>query len=1535
MFPSLVNCMTIDWYTKWPEEALRSVAEKAFANVDLGGESVKQAVCDMCVKFHRDVEDTSEEYFESLRRYNYTTPTSYLALITSYQDMLTQQTKQVVENIRRFQGGLDKLTNTSREVDEMKELLQRKQPELVNAQKQTDQLMVQIEKEQKDAAVIRDDCQKEEAETSVKAAEAQGISDQCQEEVNKAMPAYHSALAALDALSKEDITLLKTMGSPPDRVKLVLEAVLLLIGEKNLAWDNAKRALGQMGFMKTLKDLDAESIPDAVIKKMNRNYLSNPEFEPEKVKGASLAAMSLCMWARAVVKFNQVTKNMAPLKERLEVANNQLKEAQQKLKVAKDTLAEVENKVARLKANMQAAQDKKKALEDDIKVTEARLVRADKLISGLSSEKGRWEDSLAALQQESRCLVGTMLLAAGSVAYTGPFTSQFRSKLVEKWTEACEDMKIPVSRGFKFDSIADPVKVRNWGIKGLPMDSFSIENATIVEKSHRWCLCIDPQGQANNWIKAMERDSGLMVLKQNENKFMQKMENCIRVGIPVLLENVGEELDAALDPILQRQTVKKSGRLFIRLGDQEVEYEPSFRFYITTKMPNPHYMPELQIKVTIINFTVTQKGLEDQLLADVVRYEKAELEEQLDQVVVQIADGKAQLKDIEDRILTQLASVAGNILDNEELINALGESKVTSETIGKDVEKGEKARAEIAATRERYRPVATRGSLIYTVIAEIGGMDHMYQYSLDFFKRLFQLTLRRTTKTDDIDKRTAILIPGVTEDSYNTVCRGLFEKDKQLFAFLMVSHIFRASGAIAGEEWDFMLRGSAGLRPQTPATSQPPFVGDTQWNEVQMLSEQTPFRDFVDSMLTDPFWKSYMESDEPHKLELPGSMKNLTQFQRLLVLRCLREDKVMYGITQVVGAYLGKMFTESPQFDLEASFSDSSNVSPIIFILTEGTDPTLVFHEFAAAKGWGDRLLVRSLGQDQGAIAQQYIQDGMKTGDWVYLQNCHVYTSWMPTLERLVEELLIKEVHPDFRLWLTSKPDKHFPVQTLQSGIKVTKEPPQGLKANLRDSFNGAVSEELWNSSKNPNSWKRLLFALTFFHGIIQERRKYGALGWNISYAWNQSDLDASVVTLKTYLEDCDEETIPWTALRYLCGVINYGGRVTDFLDTRCLRYMLARFFVPEAVSGEFKISEDGVYRIPANVDDLATCRAYLADLPPYEKPEVFGLHSNADITREKNESQRMVMTIVEVQPRAGAGGGGRSTDDLVIDIAQDFIDRLPPEINREDGHDDSYRITETGDMISLGTFLIQEIDVFNHLLRVMKKSLYDLIAAIKGEVVMSGQLERMFNDFLINKVPNNWGGMKLSYLSKKPLASWFVDTCNRVSFLREWNDNGPPFSYWLPGFYFPQGFLTAALQTHSRRFKIPIDELKFKTHVLNVVDPDSILQEPDVGVYCSGFFLEGGRWDLEAGHLVESNKGELYTNFPIVWLEPIPVTESTGDPEVTYEAPLYKTTTRAGTLSTTGLSTNLVTSLHLPSGNYPPHHWIMRSVCLLCLLDD
>lgn len=212
---------------------------------------------------------------------------------------------------------------------------------------------------------------------------------------------------------------------------------------------------------------------------------------------------------------------------------------------------------------------------------------------------------------------------------------------------------------------------RAWSLCGLPSDTFSVENGIIVSKARRYPLMIDPQGQANKWIKNLERDNDLQVIKQTDTDYMAVAENAIKQGLPLLLENVGEYIDSGLFPILERNVVKQKGEYFIRFGEGMIEYNFNFRFYITTCLRNPHYLPETAVLVTILNFMITEVGLREQLLATVVVQERPDLQEKKEILIVESARNRDLLYNIETQILQVLSSSEGNILEDENAINIL------------------------------------------------------------------------------------------------------------------------------------------------------------------------------------------------------------------------------------------------------------------------------------------------------------------------------------------------------------------------------------------------------------------------------------------------------------------------------------------------------------------------------------------------------------------------------------------------------------------------------------------------------------------------------------------------------------------------------------------------------------------------------------------------------------------------------------------------------------------------------------------------
>nr|CCC95695.1 unnamed protein product [Trypanosoma congolense IL3000] len=1593
-FPSLTNCCAIDWFDEWPQEALLGVARQLFNHAESGiANEMLPILAPLCVDIHTAVIEVAHEYWEELRRRYYITPTSYLEFIELYTDLYSRQRTLLEEQLSRVINGKEKMNETDETIAKMKVEIETKRPLLEKASKETEEVVADLSQRQARVSEVQVQVRAQQDSAAEQQKHASKIANEANARLAEAKPIIDRAKAALDTIQASDLNELRSFANPPSAVLKTAQACMVMFDPKdfggawsgNTDWKGAREFLSYRQLLDMIRGYPTDNVKPSILQKMQK-YVNDEEFTAEicSQKGSQTCG-NLCLWVHAVNEYSKVVKEVAPMREAAAVAEKHLSETNAKLLSAQEMLRGVEQELAQLQSNYEKTLKRKNDLEEGLRICIRRLENAESLSHSLKSEGARWEENIKILKARLSVLPLQTFMASACVAYFGVFTPRFRKRLVRLWLERLTKHGFEVP-DFSLQAIlGDPMDTLTWQINGLPTDESSTENAIIAMLSsapRRWPLFIDPQEQGVKWL--MQQYAGLgagsvttattggvlgvgtkgiakavasvKVIKLTEPSWMRTLETQIRLGGVVILDDVGETLDPALDPLLSRRIFTSDGGVpQIRLTPNSgpIEFHPNFRFFICTKLPNPHYLPDISTRVTLLNFTVTLDGLEDQLLGEVVAIEKRELEEEKNRIIQSISQGQKKLKIIEETILGKLKSTQGNILDDSDLIAELKSAQSNSKVLSENQKEANEKMTIITSTRDRYRDVAARASVLFFVLADISRIDPMYQYSLQFFVKLVQNEVRATGKEDDFsEENTEMLqehlekiILRLTLSTYEHVSRGLFNKDKIIFSLLICTAIERHGGKLLDDEWQYLVRASALVPSELPQLPEKlSYLNRQQWELANALFLHVHcFNKLGEDLVNDSqMWKDFVFSESPQQTTLPGEWeKKLTPFQRILLIRCFREEKLFFSTIDYVGKTMGQRFVEPPPFNLESALADSSPTVPIIFILSQGADPMGTLQAFAQSQE--QKLQYVSLGQGQGENAKRLIATCKKEGDWALLQNCHLSKTFMPELEQQVAQLLQSgsTVHPNFRLWLTSMPTDFFPVFVLQNSIKLTNEPPTGIKANMIRCFS-EISEEEFNIFSESGAmgelskdfaFKRLLYGLCFFHSVVLERRKFGPLGWNVRYEWNDTDFHVSKQWLRLFFEE--QDVIPWESLEYIIGQINYGGRVTDPLDRGTLQTILRQYICPGIMQLDFKFSSSGMYYVPQTVE-LESFMEHIQKMSLVDEPEVFGMHTNANLRYQLQVSQYLLNTVASIQPRlvggttssgeSGEGGGVLSPEDEVKKKCEELESTLPDILTREEAGPRSFTTMDNGLPNSMSTVLAHELVKYNKLIDAMRKSLHDLQKALQGLTVLSDDLDAMHNSFLSDQVPQLWSSV--SYVSLKPLGAWYRDFLARVEFIRTWLRKGEPSIFWIGGLFNPSAFMTGVFQAFSRAEGISVDKLGFRFEVIPQEASD-VQEGPQRGCYIHGIYTDSWRWDPKQRIMAESLPGEPYAALPVIHFLPEPFHQTE---EGWQRVPLYRTVVRAGVISSLGASSNYVLSIEAPTDKGSDYWHLMGAACVCAL---
>jgi dynein heavy chain len=795
--------------------------------------------------------------------------------------------------------------------------------------------------------------------------------------------------------------------------------------------------------------------------------------------------------------------------------------------------------------------------------------------------------------------------------------------------------------------------------------------------------------------------------------------------------------------------------------------------------------------------------------------------------------------------------------------------------------------------------------MLYFLINKLCGIEHMYQYSLDSFVMYFYIAIERSAKSDKVNERVNHLTKCLRLTIYTMVARGLYVRHKLIFLSMLCFSLMKRGNLgednlLNEQHFQYLLRGPRRTGDENTLS----WLPLASWEAILSLSDIEEFNklagDVVEAAPRFREWFNHI-TPEAEKLPLDWSALDRTPFQKMLVVRALRPDRIATALTDFIRVAVpsGPDFVDSDSAlsskgILENCLVDASATTPIYFILSAGANVMNDLDATAEENGFvsGDTYHQVAMGQGQDVIAMRNLEMAHRQGHWVALNNVHLMPRWLIELEKKLDEFALEGSNKKFRLFLSSDASNAIPIGILNRSIKITSEPPAGLRANVKRAF-ATLDRATFEDCET--KMKSILFGLCHFHAVTIERKQYGPMGYNMMYPFGIGDLKDSASVLFNYMENSSGGKIPWSDLRYIFGEIMYGGHiVNDFDRLMCNSYL--EFFLKDELLDEtemypFNEEEKGVsFTCPPPVS-FDKYLEYIDIGLASETPVAFGLHPNAEIDFRTTLSTNILSTILDLQSHDNAGDSvGMTPDEIAAQVCGEISDRIADK--QFDTEDIARGLEEQGPYQNV---FIQEMDVMNILLTEIRRSLDELKLGFSGDLTMSDAMDNLKKDLFLERVPPPWG--KRAWPSLRGLTTWLIDFHQRLAQLEEWQNNPAeiPKVTWVSGLVNPQSFLTAICQVTAQSNKWELDKIVTWTEPSKKMEEKEVERKATEGAYIMGLKLQGCRWDFQNQNLERSKPKEMFCAMPIINVKAI-ASEKAETGTAYYRCPCYKTEMRGPT---------------------------------------
>ncbi len=1573
-FPALTNT-AMDWYEQWPEDALFYLAKREISK----DETLKDKANDLSYIFSKiftEINKQNDIYFQETRKKVIILPKSFLDFLNFYKYMNIKHSKLILNDIKKYREGIKRIEEAGVQIKNMSELLEKKRPLLDEKKKATEKTLLEITQQTKDseeAQRISDENGRIAKEKKEEADKKKMIADEMREAAEKTKAEIDQKL---QSINKKEFSALRSYRVPPKEITKMMGAIVVIMSnfEKKpletvpTQWDFYKKKLNDVKLLKTLeslpKKLETVQLSEKVLKLLTP-FINDSDLEPSYMaEKISSTCGCFCHFIMGMYKLDNLLKEkLIPLKKESEEASQASEAAEKNFRENFEKSQQIAKKLEELQRSFNQMNIELDKLQNEISESQKKLTRAQKLTSKLGGEKKRWGESADTLEEKKQFIFGDVILASIYIIFLGPFLVPFREKFVREFIfKYLDEKKIKYSQISEINKIiGDPYLISNWVINGLPPDSGSIDNAVILSESTKPCLFIDPQKQAFKFFNKMYKNDFVIYKKTEIDTKKIKidqvkeglLESCIKNGKTLIFDYISYDIPPDAELLFNSEKVKRSDSVYLKLTESnEVQLNSEFKYYLISYLTNPIFNPELYGKISIINFTVNKEGLTEQLLSVIVKEESPGDESEKNNILQKKFQLNETIHKTEEDILNKLSVSSEELLESDGLIFSLEESKKLSDEATIQINNAKITEERIDNSRSLYLPLSNLATLIFFAISELSNLEDIYQFSISWYiKDILISSIKEneydktqvTQKTPEfIEQRLKLLSESLLKVAYTAVCRSLLNRDKLVFSLMLLIRKLLDKGTITKEDVSFFLdNGDISSLKSEMVNNKPNFMDSIKWKKLCLTEKLESLHTLCETINANkPQWSPFVtevledNSNYEKHLEIPN-FEEISLFHKLMILKILNQESLIPYTKIVISETLGKELGQIPLFTIDELYEMSTFNTPLMLIVTPGLDPSADVRKISEENN--KEIVSVSLGQGQSQKALNSIEECQKKGQWVFLQNLHLVPSFMKNLEQVISNLQNndREVNVGFRLWLSSLPSNNILSSILVNSLKITIESPSGMKSNLLKLLK--AQEKGWQYEHEQTKrfgkeyeFTKLFISLMHFHSIILERKNYGPIGWNIKYNFNEADFQISKNILKSNLERYSKanDKIPFKAIIYLTSDCIYGGRVTDDWDRRTLYAILDDLYNQKVLDNEkYKINDLDEFTIDFH-ENYEPYFERFENLPDEETPEILGLHKNTLLRKQIDEGNQLINSLSSMEK-----GSEGNTIQMKLTILEGIKSLIEEKLIKEFNIDEIKKKFPLKYEDCMNSILIQEIMRYNNLLSLVFQSLDDSVKSFMGHLPLTDEIEAMSNEMIQGKTPENW--IRASYPSRKPLKSWINDLSNRIKFFQEWIDNGTPIKFWLSAFFFTQSFLTGIKQNYARKYKKSIDRLEFDFDFADQenYNMDKVNNREEYYIY--GVYIEGAQWNKNSHTIDELQGKNVSFEMPPIILSVRPFDdESNNTNTFIYEAPVYKCSTRQGSLSTTGHSTNYIFTAKLPS-KVDPNHWTKRGVALLNQLDD